>query len=73
MIRELEKCLYAACIQNGLGTAKGTLAGMLAAELACGVESEALDRALSAPLPPKPAAQIGAWLRIRYSEAKSLT
>lgn len=75
VIRELEKGLYAACCQNGLGTAKGTLAGMLAAELACGVESEALDRALSAPLPsrlpPKPAAQVGAWLRIRYSEAKA--
>ena len=75
VIRELEEGMYSACCQNGLGTARGTLAGMLAAELACGVRSEALGRALSAPLPnrlpPMPVARVGAWARIRLSEARA--
>ncbi len=75
VIGKLEDGLYSACCQNGLGTAKGTLAGLLAAELACGIRSEALDRAVSAPvpkrLPPKPLAQAGAWARIRFSEARA--
>jgi len=72
VIRELEEGLFSACCQNGLGTVRGTFAGMSAAELACGVGSESLDRILSAPLPsrlpPGPVARIGAWVRIRCSE-----
>ena len=75
VIHELEDGLYSACCQNGLGTAKGTLAGLLAAELACGIKSRALDRAVSAPLPrklpPTPLARVGAWGRIRFSEARA--
>lgn len=72
VISELEDGLYAACCQNGLGTAKGTLAGMLAAELANGVTSPALERACAAPLPPrlppKPLLRLGANARLRYGE-----
>ncbi len=72
VVGELEHGLYAACCQNGLGTAKGTLAGLLAAELACGKTSPALERAVSAPqpsrLPPTPLAQIGASARLRWGE-----
>lgn len=75
MIGELEEGLYSACLQNGLGTAKGTLAGKLAADLACGIQSDALDRALAADkptrLPPEPLAQIGANIRMRWSEWKA--
>lgn len=75
VIRALDHGLYSACCQNGLGTAKGTLAGLLAAELACGVDSPALKRALAmAPpkrLPPVPIAQIGANLRLRWSEIRA--
>ncbi len=75
VIRELEEGLFSACCQNGLGTAKGTLAGILAAELAYGVRSEALDRATSAQapnrLPPAPIARVGAWMRIGLSEARA--
>ena len=71
-IGKLEEGLYSACIQNGLGTAKGTLAGVLAAELACGIASPALDRALAAPkprrLPPGPLAKFGANAHIRFGE-----
>ncbi len=40
VMRELDRNLFSACVQNGLGTARGTLTGIGAAELACGVESE---------------------------------
>ena len=75
MIGELEEGLFSACLQNGLGTAKGTLAGKLAADLACGISSAALDRALAhdkpTRLPPEPIAQIGASVRMRWTEWKA--
>lgn len=75
VIGELDERLYSACCQNGLGTAKGTLAGGLAAELALGLGSPALDRALAAPrptrLPPAPIAQLGANLHLRWAEHRA--
>ena len=75
VVAELESGLYSACCQNGLGTTKGTLAGMLAADLATGTRSPALDRMLSsAPpkrLPPEPLSKIGATLRLRWTEARA--
>lgn len=72
VVRALDEGLYSACCQNGLGTAKGTLAGGLAADLAMGIGSAALDRALSAGdpsrLPPAPIARIGANIRLRWQE-----
>ncbi len=69
---EIEPGLYSACCQNGLGTARGTLAGLLAAELASGEESEALSamQSMADPkrLPPEPFAWIGANATIRYKE-----
>lgn len=75
VVRELDRGLFSACCQNGLGTTKGTLAGMLCADLATGRQSPALDRMLAsdAPrrLPPEPLARIGANLRLRWSEARA--
>ena len=75
IIRELEPGLYSACCQNGLGTAKGTLAGMLAAELASGVESDLLQAMTRAEdpvrLPPAPATWLGANARMRLGEAQA--
>jgi glycine/D-amino acid oxidase-like deaminating enzyme len=45
--------VYAAGCCNGLGTVKSTLAGTLAAELACGVKSELLDNQLAEPAPQR--------------------
>lgn len=74
-IGQLDDGLWSACCQNGLGTAKGTLAGKLAAEMAAGVKSDALDRALAAEapkrLPPRPIAQVGAAVRLKWGEAKA--
>ena len=73
VVQELEDGLYAACCQNGLGTAKGTSAGMLAAELACGVSNALLDQLGDAParLPPEPFAKLGANAYLRVQEIRA--
>jgi glycine/D-amino acid oxidase-like deaminating enzyme len=69
---ELEEGLYAACCQNGLGTARGTLTGIGAAEMAMEVDSD-ITRALRAEpdptrLPPRPFSDIGANVFLRWKE-----
>jgi glycine/D-amino acid oxidase-like deaminating enzyme len=75
VVSELDEGLFSACCQNGLGTAKGTLAGGLAAELALGQTSPALDRALKANLPtrlpPEPLARIGANMVLKLQERRA--
>lgn len=69
---ELDEGLYSACCQNGLGTAKGTFHGIMAAELASGQPSEQLTHLLTQPepkrLPPEPFASIGANAYMRWGE-----
>lgn len=69
---EVEKGLFSACCQNGLGLAKGTLHGMCAADLALGRTSELLDQLVAAPspsrLPPGPVAALAASAKIRWGE-----
>jgi len=72
VMRKLDDGLYSGCVQNGLGTARGTLTGIGAAELACGITSE-ITRHFSAEapprrLPPQPLQQIGANAVLRYKE-----
>ncbi|GMG84403.1 FAD-binding oxidoreductase [Paralimibaculum aggregatum] len=69
---EVEPGIVAACCQNGLGTVRGTLAGMAAAEATLGRET-GRTRALAgaeapARLPPEPVASIGANAYLRYKE-----
>ena len=75
VVGELEDGLFSACCQNGLGTTRGTLSGMLAAELATGTKSDRLDRALSAPpptkLPPQLIAKTGARAVLKWQEMKA--
>ena len=56
--------LIAACCQNGLGTAIGTLSGMAAAEKAYGIESNVTqffdDQPAPLKLPPEPFSSLGA-------------
>jgi len=71
-MRELEPGLFAACVQNGLGTTRGTLTGIAAAELASNQPS-AISRHFSAEaaptkLPPPPFAEIGANTYLRWKE-----
>lgn len=75
VMRELEPGLYAACVQNGLGTARGTLTGIGAAELAMGQASDitAFFTAEAEPLrlPPHPFDTIGANAYMRWKEWQS--
>ncbi len=72
---EVDEGLFSACCQNGLGTAKGTLAGMGAAELASGVGGAAAEflsaEARPAKLPPEPLSYIGANGVMRWGEWKA--
>lgn len=72
---ELEPGVFSACCQNGLGTVKGTLAGMMAAELATGTDSELLQsyQTFDAPkkLPPEPFLGWGANATMRWREYKA--
>mgnify|MGYP002620400802 CR=1 FL=1 len=72
VVRELEPGLYAACVDNGLGTTRSTLAGIAAAELSSGKSSTITDhfRAEAEPskLPPPPLAAIGANAYLRWRE-----
>ncbi|WP_330165796.1 hypothetical protein [Salipiger marinus] len=70
--RKLDHGLYSGCVQNGLGTARGTLTGIGAAELACGIETD-ITRHFTAEAPPKrlplqPFQQIGGNAVLRYKD-----
>ncbi|WP_299604134.1 FAD-binding oxidoreductase [uncultured Tateyamaria sp.] len=70
--REIEQGLFSACVQNGLGTARGTLTGIAAADRCCGQPSEIADHfeAEAEPkrLPPEPFATLGANAYLRWKE-----
>mgnify|MGYP002629731870 CR=1 FL=1 len=69
---EVAPGLFSAVCQNGLGTAKGTLHGMLMAELASGHGSDLLTQVMAqdAPraLPPRWITNVGANARMRWGE-----
>jgi glycine/D-amino acid oxidase-like deaminating enzyme len=72
---EVEEGVFSACCENGLGTVKSTLAGMMAADLATGRRSEDLARYMDQPkpsrLPPQPFAWLGANAAIRWQEMRA--
>ena len=74
-VDELQPGLFSAVCQNGLGAARGTLGGMVAAELATGCDSDLVSqvagRGKPRKLPPKPIAWLGANAVIRWDEFRS--
>ena len=72
---ELDQGIYAACCQNGLGTARGTLQGMGLAELIVQGQSDIADHFMAEPelpkLPPEPFASIGANAYLKWKELRS--
>jgi len=72
---EIEQNLYSACCENGLGTVKSTLAGVMAAELATGTDSKFLESFSHAPgpsrLPPRLLTQWGVRSVIRWQAFKA--
>lgn len=69
---EIKKGLFSAVCQNGLGTAKGTLAGMSAAELVYGHRSDISQYMTSMPeprtLPTQPLTTMGMEATLRWKE-----
>jgi glycine/D-amino acid oxidase-like deaminating enzyme len=69
---EVDENIFSACAQNGLGAAKGTLSGMMAAELATHSNSPYVAKMLAqdppSRLPPEPLAWLGANAVMRWRE-----
>ncbi|MCP4769528.1 MAG: FAD-binding oxidoreductase [Gammaproteobacteria bacterium] len=70
---ELQAGLYSACCQNGLGTTRGTIAGIAAAEMASAHCSQSLvpdyqPQAMPTRLFPEPFMTLGARSVIRFKE-----
>ena len=69
---ELKPGLFSACCQNGLGTVKGTLHGLAAADLAMGKKTVLVEQLLNKPkpkkLPFKPLTKIAVSSRIKLGE-----
>lgn len=72
---EIDKGLYSACCENGLGTVKSTLSGVMAADLATDTRSDMLDKFSDQPeparLPPEPLAWLGINTVIRLQELRA--
>ncbi len=69
---EIDSGVYAACCQNGLGTTRGTLTGIAAAERASGVTSAITEffaaEAEPTRLPPALLAKLGATAYLNWKE-----
>jgi len=70
--RKLDEGMFSGCVQNGLGTARGTLTGIAAAEMAAG-ETSCVTKHFQTEdkprrLPPQPFQQIGANAVLRLKE-----
>ena len=72
---EVDDNIFAACCQNGLGVAKGTLGGMMAAEMAAKTGNPMVDEMLAfdppRKLPPEPLAALGANTTMRWNEMRA--
>ncbi len=72
---EVAPGVYAAACQNGLGTTRGTLSGLLAAELASGRRDAMLERWLETPPParliPEPLLGVGARSYLKWAQARA--
>ncbi|WP_353536259.1 FAD-dependent oxidoreductase [Cognatishimia sp. WU-CL00825] len=73
--REIDKGVFSGCVQNGLGTTRGTLTGIAAAEMAAGTRSEISDHFGNEHRPkcllPEPFFSFGANSVLRYREWKA--
>lgn len=72
---EVDENLYSACCENGLGTVKSTLAGVMAADLATHMPNTELKKYLDQPkpsrIPPEPFAWLGINSAIRWQEMRA--
>ncbi|MBR9827129.1 MAG: FAD-binding oxidoreductase [Oceanospirillales bacterium] len=73
---ELEPDVFASCCDQSVGAARGTISGMMLADMACGKKTELLHDMQSVSgnpsrLPPKPLLRIGVPVRLAYERFAS--
>lgn len=72
---EVAKGVHAACCQNGLGVARGTLAGILIADHVPGMGNDMVDSFLHSDMPsklyPEPFMSIGARTRLWWGQKRA--
>jgi glycine/D-amino acid oxidase-like deaminating enzyme len=72
---EIAERVYSACVCNGLGVTKGTLAGMAIADLASGEGGPVTEAMLAAPKPtrlfPEPFMTLGAQARLWWGQKQA--
>lgn len=72
---EVAEGVYAACCQNGLGVARGTLAGLLIADHVLGLANDMTESFLNADAPrrlfPEPFMSIGASARLWWGQMRA--
>lgn len=72
---EVDEGVYSACCQNGLGTVKGTVSGIIAAEQAAGASETLLPDYRPEPPPsklmPEPLMSVGANAYLRWKEFRA--
>ncbi|MEM6275573.1 MAG: FAD-binding oxidoreductase [Pseudomonadota bacterium] len=75
VVEEVAPGLWAACVQNGLGTVRGLLSGLAAAEAASGQPSDVARQVMAEPaprrLPPGPLATLGARAVLHWNELRA--
>lgn len=73
---ETEPGIYLACCDQSVGAARGTISGMMLADMACGIESEQLSDMIEVSgspsrLPPRPLLRVGVPLRMAMARFAS--
>lgn len=67
---QLAPNIWSAICQNAIGVTKGTIGGLLAADLACGIDNPLIADMMSlgrpSRLPPRPLLDCGVWARLRW-------
>ena len=75
---EIEPGIYLSCCDQSVGAARGTVSGMMLADMACGKKTELLSDMLEVSgcpsrLPPKPLLRVGVPLRMAIARFASLS
>ncbi|MHA7926097.1 MAG: NAD(P)/FAD-dependent oxidoreductase [Marinobacter sp.] len=73
---ELEKNVFASCCDQSVGAARGTISGMMLADMASGLKTELLDdmkivSGKPSRLPPKPLLRVGVPMRLAMARMAS--
>ncbi|MEP0134952.1 MAG: FAD-dependent oxidoreductase, partial [Marinobacter sp.] len=73
---EIEPGIYLSCCDQSVGAARGTVSGMMLADMACGKKTELLSDMLEVSgspsrLPPKPLLRVGVPLRMAIARFAS--